>query len=344
MDVHALLSWFFEHHRDLPWRSERTPYGTWISEAMLQQTRVATVLDYYPRFLQAFPDPKTLAMAEEDSVLKMWEGLGYYSRARNLQKGAVYICEYFDGKLPSDLTELRKIPGIGPYMAGAIASQAFDIPTPAIDGNCIRIYCRLHALPLIPTERSTYNEIYARVEQDIPAENPGDFNEALMDLGATVCTPKTPRCEICPLASSCSACLLGKPTDFPLPKPKKEIPVEAHTILRIFVGDRILIRKRPATGLLAGLYELIDLPGTLSHQEVQKWIQEKTGARADDIRVLGTSHHVFSHLRWNMLGFEVRLPATADLESHVRELGQLATRQDYDMLAFPTAISAYSHF
>lgn len=344
MEAELLLRWYFDHRRDLPWRTDRTPYGTWISEAMLQQTRVATVLAYYPRFMEAFPDPFSLAQADEDTVLKMWEGLGYYSRARNLRKGAIYICEHYDGKLPADPRSLLLIPGIGPYMAGAIASQAFSLPIPAVDGNCIRVYCRLHALPLIPTERNTYNEIYARVSKDISSENPGDFNEALMDLGSLICTPKSPHCEICPLADSCSAFLLGKQTDFPLPKPKKEIPVEAHTILKIYVGNRLLVHKRPAAGLLAGLFEFIDLPGQLSHHEVRNWIMEHLGVTPDDsdIRLLGPAHHIFTHLRWNMLGYEIRLSeARPGILPRAEKLGKLITDEEYRFLAFPTAISAY---
>jgi len=366
MDVTPLLQWFWDNHRILPWRKDRTPYSTWISEAMLQQTRVTTVLDYYPRFLKRFPTPSDLASATEDEVFKLWEGLGYYSRARNLMRGAAYICEHFDGNLPSDPDLLLEIPGIGPYMAGAIASLAFDRAVPAVDGNCIRIYSRIFALPLVPSERSTYNEIYSRVLSDIPSENPGDFNEALMDLGSLICTPKSPRCSICPFASTCSACLLGKQEDFPLKKPKKETPVEDHTILKIYVGDRILVRKRPAKGLLAGLFELIDLPGVLTVSDVAAWLSENLldenlldsssplgTTSAPDIRPLGGSHHVFSHLRWNMLGYEIHLPevsAKADkknqaaksaLVARAESLGRLVTPEEYDQLAFASAIRAY---
>lgn len=347
MDVEALLSWFYENRRDLPWRAGRTPYGTWISEAMLQQTRVTTVLDYYPRFLKRFPDPKALAQAAEDEVFKLWEGLGYYSRARNLMRGANYICEHFDGKLPASPDLLLEIPGIGPYMAGAIASQAFQIPAPAVDGNCIRIYCRLHALPLIPSEKTTYNEVYSRVLKDIPSDDPGDFNEALMDFGSLVCIPKSPRCSICPFATECSANLLGKQEDFPLKKPKKDTPVEEHTILRIFVGKKILVRKRPDSGLLAGLYELIDVPGHLANHEVEAWVMEnllqgsKEVSSEPDIRVLGTSKHVFSHLRWNMIGYEINLPTDTTIAKNASRLGELVTMKKYDTLAFASAIRAY---
>ena len=363
----VLLSWFWDNHRDLPWRKDRTPYSTWISEAMLQQTRVTTVLDYYPRFLERFPSPQALAAATEDEVFKLWEGLGYYSRARNLMRGATYICEHFGGELPSETDLLLQIPGIGPYMAGAISSLAFDKPEPAVDGNCIRIYCRLHALPLVPSEKSTYDEIYARVSRDIPKDNPGDFNEALMDLGSLICTPKSPRCSNCPFAATCSANLLGKQEDFPLKKPKKETPVEDHTILKIYIGEKILVRKRPAKGLLAGLFELIDLPGTLGIHEVESWLITNLGIKkgASDIRPLGASRHVFSHLRWNMLGYEVHLPAISakadkkrknitsvkadkkdtsaesSIAARAEALGKLVTPEEYDRLAFASAIRAY---
>ena len=344
MDMTALLSWFRENRRDLPWRTARTPYSTWISEAMLQQTRVTTVLDYYPRFLEHFPDAKALAAASEDEVFKLWEGLGYYSRARNLMKGASYICEHFDGTLPDDPDLLLQVPGIGPYMAGAIASLAFDKPVPSVDGNVIRIYSRLYALPLIPSEKSTYNEIYERVLKDIPKENPGDYNEALMDLGSLICTPKSPRCGACPFAGECSACLLGKQEDFPLKKPKKETPIEDHTILKIYVGNKILVRKRPATGLLAGLFELMDLPGILTHHEVAAWLKENLGTDPEltDIRTLGKSKHVFSHLRWNMLGYEVHISkSTSSLTKKASALGKLVSEKEYAQLAFASAIRAY---
>ena len=343
----ALLSWFYDHRRILPWREERTPYSTWISEAMLQQTRVPTVLNYYPRFLHRFPDPASLADAPEDEVLKLWEGLGYYSRARNLMRGAKYICEHFHGELPSEPDLLLTIPGIGPYMAGAIASLAFDQPAPAVDGNCIRIYCRLHALPLVPSEGATYKEIYSRIRRDIPEEQPGDFNEALMDLGSLICTPKSPKCEICPLNSQCSAFLLGKQEDFPLKKEKKATPIEEHTILKIFIGDKILVRKRPSTGLLAGLYELVDLPGTMTNKEVQNWILENfPEITSPDIRPMGKSRHVFSHLRWEMLGYEIHLPDTdkksqKKLITSASALGEMVSPKEYQDLAFASALRAY---
>lgn len=358
MEVEALLSWFWENHRDLPWRKERTPYGTWISEAMLQQTRVSTVLDYYPRFLKRFPDPDALAHAQEDEVLKFWEGLGYYSRARNLMRGAQYICEHFDGKLPSSPDMLIKIPGIGPYMANAIASQAFDIPVPAVDGNCIRIFCRLHALPLVPSEKATYNEVFSRASEVLPQDDPGDFNEALMDLGSLICTPKSPRCSNCPLSKDCSAALLGMAESFPKKKEKKETPIEEHTILKIFIGNKILVRKRPDKGLLAGLFELIDLPGIMSRHDVINWLSEELGVDSAleditfDIRLLGQSHHVFSHLRWKMLGYEIHIPSNEEkyilsssqqdnLENKALRLGRLCTVDEYQGLAFASALRAY---
>ena len=356
----SLLSWFYENHRDLPWRSDRTPYSTWISEAMLQQTRVTTVLDYYPRFLNRFPDPSSLAKASEDEVLKLWEGLGYYSRARNLKRGAEYICEHFGGILPSDPDLLLKIPGIGPYMQGAIASLAYDIAIPAVDGNCIRIYCRLHTLPLVASEQSTYKEIYKRVKEDLPDENPGDFNEALMDLGSLICTPRSPKCEACPLRENCSAFLLGKQEDFPAKKEKKETPTEDHTILKIYVGDKIIVKKRPARGLLAGLYELVDIPGIKTSSEVKAFLSEhfslerlpksdseKSGSETShadsedllDIRPIGKSRHVFSHLKWNMLGYEIHLPAS--FEKEAARLGDAVSPRKYESLAFASAIRAY---
>ena len=364
-----LLLWFSEHRRVLPWREGRTPYSTWISEAMLQQTRVATVLDYYPRFLEAFPDPASLANAKEERVLKLWEGLGYYSRARNLQKGAIYLCEKFGGVLPENRDELLLVPGIGPYMAGAISSLAFQKKEPAVDGNAIRIYTRLHALPLPATDKATYNEVYSRIEKDMPEDAPGDFNEALMDLGSLICTPRSPKCSVCPFSSYCSACLLGKAEDFPVKKPKKAVPVEEHTILKIYVGKKLLVKKRPDQGLLAGLYEYISLPGIKTNHEIKAWLSENFATGSDfvvkpnsgtnpifgneteepDIRVLGKAHHIFSHLRWEMLGYEILLSSKdpsvkRKLTTCAKKLGTLVTEKEYETLAFPSALKAYSGF
>lgn len=364
-----LLLWFSGHRRSLPWREGRTPYSTWISEAMLQQTRVATVLDYYPRFLEAFPDPRSLAEAKEERVLKLWEGLGYYSRARNLQKGAIYLCEKCNGTLPSSRDELLQVPGIGPYMAGAISSLAFQKKEPAVDGNAIRIYTRLHALPLPATDKATYNEVFSRIEKDMPEDAPGDFNEALMDLGSLICTPRSPKCSVCPFSSYCSACLLGKAEDFPVKKPKKAVPVEEHTILKIYVGKKLLVRKRPDQGLLAGLYEYISLPGIKTNHEIRTWLSENFGtaikpptnsgtisaseSKSDtvepDIRPLGNAHHIFSHLRWEMLGYEIHLSSCDPAEkrkltSRAKKLGTLVSEKEYETLAFPSALKAYSGF
>ena len=352
-----LLLWFSEHRRSLPWREGRTPYSTWISEAMLQQTRVATVLDYYPRFLEAFPDPASLAKAKEERVLKLWEGLGYYSRARNLQKGAIYLCEKCGGTLPENRDELLLVPGIGPYMAGAISSLAFQKKEPAVDGNAIRIYTRLHALPLPATDKGTYNEVYSRIEKDMPEDAPGDFNEALMDLGSLICTTRSPKCSVCPFSSYCSACLLGKAEDFPVKKPKKAVPVEEHTILKIYVENKLLVKKRPDQGLLAGLYEYISLPGIKTNHEIKVWLSENFGIHPNfenetedpDIRTLGKAHHIFSHLRWEMLGYEICLSAEdpsskRTLSSRAKKLGTLVTEKEYETLAFPSALKAYSGF
>ena len=223
----ALLSWYDCCARNLPWRGFHNAYRTWVSEAMLQQTRVETVLSYYPRFLERFPTLSDLAAADEADVLKAWEGLGYYSRARNLWKGARQVMDQYGGILPRDPEQLRSICGIGPYSAGAIASIAYDIPVPAVDGNVIRVISRIYGIRTDVQEKETRRRIETLAAGLVPSERPGDHNQAVMDLGATICVPGTPDCANCPLSVFCDAFLTGDAADLPvLPKakPQKCIP------------------------------------------------------------------------------------------------------------------------
>jgi A/G-specific adenine glycosylase len=216
-----LLGWYDEVARDLPWRQTRDPYAIWVSEVMLQQTRVETVVPYYERFLSRFPTPKALADADEDTVLSHWSGLGYYRRARLLHAGVQEVVARYDGAVPEDAEARRALPGVGRYTAGAIGSIAFDKPEAIVDGNVTRVLARLLRIDTPIGATVTTKRLWKEAERLVPSERPGDFNQALMELGATVCTPRQPRCEVCPLADECSAYATGKVAALPVPKPKK---------------------------------------------------------------------------------------------------------------------------
>lgn len=253
----SLLAWFAQHARDLPWRHNRTPYRVWVAEVMLQQTQVEKVRDYYERFIARFPTVAMLAEASLEDVLKLWEGLGYYSRARALHRAAQVVIAEHNGDLPADVDALRRLPGIGPYTAGAVASIAFGIPAPAVDGNVRRVMARMLAWP---TPKPA--DLEAAVRVWLPTNAPGTpamlgaFTEALMELGATLCRPKSPQCLLCPWRDLCSACALGQPEAFPLPKPRKPIPhydVVAAVTRR--EDGRILVARRRQEDMLGGLWE-----------------------------------------------------------------------------------------
>ncbi|MEB2312102.1 MAG: A/G-specific adenine glycosylase [Sorangiineae bacterium] len=240
-----LLVWFDANRRELPWRATRDPYAVWVSEVMLQQTQVTTVTPYYLRFMERFPDLEALARASEHEVLHVWQGLGYYSRARNLLAGARAVVERHAGRVPSEVRELTRLPGIGPYSAGAIASIAYERRVPLIDGNVVRVLTRLYALPGDPKRAPLARELAARAAALVPAERPGDFNQALMELGATVCVPRAPRCEACPLAKLCLGRARGVERE--LPELPKRAPPEPLTMVAAIVErrGRVLVRQVP---------------------------------------------------------------------------------------------------
>ena len=252
----ALLDWFYKNRRILPFREDPTPYHVWLSEVMLQQTRVSAVLPYYERFLAALPDIPALAACDEEKLHKLWEGLGYYSRVRNLQKAARIVCEQYGGQLPADYDALRALPGIGDYTAGAIASISFGIPVPAVDGNVLRVFSRLYNDPGIVTEPAVKKAFTARVMEHQPPDAAGDYNQALMELGALVCVPNgAPLCEKCPLAAVCRARAAGTAPELPhkaAPKPRRTEPV---TLALLESPAGFLLQQRPAKGLLAGLWQ-----------------------------------------------------------------------------------------
>ena len=330
-----LLAWYDRHARELPWRGIRDPYRTWVSETMLQQTRVETVIGYYGRFLQRFPTVADLAAAPEDDVLKMWEGLGYYSRARNLHKGAKQVMADFGGAIPAAVEELRKISGVGPYTAGAIASIAYDQPVPAVDGNVIRVVSRLRGIREnvgIPSVRRLLEGEAAAL---VPAERPGDFNQAMMDLGATVCTPGTPACEKCPLQTLCDAFAAGDAEELPLLPRKNPPKVIDYGVCLIFSGSRVLMRQR-TEAMLKGLWVFPMAEGKHTLRQLPAVVKKLTKLPVCDVQPAGEAKHVFTHQVWQMQLYTMRVPEAAEAPAGYR----FVTIDEMDALAIPTAVKA----
>ena len=331
----ALLDWYDRCARVLPWRGFHDAYRTWVSEAMLQQTRVETVLSYYDRFLARFPSLSALASAPESDVLKAWEGLGYYSRARNLWLGARQVMEEYHGVLPDHPDLLVKIRGIGPYTAGAIASIAYDIPVPAVDGNVIRVMSRLYGIRTDALETETRRRIEALAASLVPAERPGDHNQAVMDLGATVCVPGTPDCSRCPLSAFCDAFRAGDAADLPVLPRARAPKVIPCSLLLIRSGDRILMRMRTER-LLQGLWCFPLLEGVFSPEELHAQAERKLRLSLAPLEEAGTARHVFSHQVWQMRIFETGAEASASAPAGY-EFVPLSRLKD---LALPAAMNA----
>ncbi|WRS27265.1 A/G-specific adenine glycosylase [Oscillospiraceae bacterium MB08-C2-2] len=297
-----LLNWYDKNARVLPWRSDPQPYWVWISEIMLQQTRVEAGLPYFIRFVRELPDVAALAAIPEEQLLKLWEGLGYYSRARNLQKAARMVMEQHGGELPGDFQALEALPGIGTYTAGAIASIAFDKPVPAVDGNVLRVVLRLldnTADSSLPAVKKAVGEWITRV---IPHDRPGDFNQAIMDLGAGICLPKAPKCLACPASAFCQGYANGTAPSLPVKPEKKPRKQVARTVLAVVCKGRILLQKRPDKGLLAGLWELPGFEEPLDSGQVEQKIGE-WGLAVSAPQLIGQAKHVFSHVEWHMTGW-----------------------------------------
>lgn len=302
----ALLEWYGREGRKLPWRENPTPYRVLVSEIMLQQTRVETVIPYYTRFLAAFPDFAALADADEDRLMGLWQGLGYYSRARNLRRAAGQVIRDFGGSIPPDLAAIRSLCGVGDYTAGAVAAFAFGIPAPAVDGNVSRVIARLYADEDAQSGTAARKRAAERLAPVIPAENPGDFGQAMIELGALVCLPKNPRCEGCPLAPFCAGRAKENPTAYPPPAPKKPKKELEMTVLQITDGDRIFLRRRPPKGLLAGLWELPWLSGYPDEGGILAALRSM-GLDPLQIRRLPDADAVFTHRIWHMRGYFVRV-------------------------------------
>ena len=304
----TVLSWYDKHKRDLPWRHNADPYHVWVSEIMLQQTQVETVIPYYHRFLTRFPTVQSLATASQDAVLKAWENMGYYSRARNLHKAAADIVERFGGKIPDDWDDLLSLPGIGQYTAGAILSIAFGLPVPAVDANVRRVLSRLFVVQEPIDDRATAQRLWSLAEDLVPARDAGQFNQALMDLGATICTAKRPTCQVCPLKASCQAYQEGLQDR--LPMTKKRGPVPHHHVTAGIITDnknRILIIQRPRSGLLGGLWKF---PGGKQRagESLKKCVVRKTreelGIHIRAEKEITSAKHAYTHFRITLHAFQ----------------------------------------
>ena len=329
----TILSWYDQGHRDLPWRRTQDPYRIWISEIMLQQTRAETVVSYYERFLARYPTVQDLASAPEEELLKAWEGLGYYSRARSLQKAAKEIVARYGGQLPADLEKLRALPGIGDYTAGAIASIAFGIPAAAVDGNVERVLCRWDAIKDEVGTPAVRRQIAARAQALVPPDRPGAFANAMMEMGATMCTPKNPKCLLCPVREGCMGFAQGIAQELPHKAKKKAQRVENRAVLLVFCENRVLIVKRQEK-LLGGLFVFPDILEESDPARLCRAL-EALGIRAAYDEKLGHARHVFTHLIWEMDVHAV----VADEMTQVPG-GQWVSRQELAALPLPTAVKA----
>lgn len=299
-----IVKWYQENKRELPWRKEKNPYDIWISEIMLQQTRIEAVMGYYERFLKSLPTVKDLAESDEEKLLKLWEGLGYYNRARNLKKAAQMVQEKYDGNMPKNYQELLELPGIGEYTAGAIASIAYDEPVPAVDGNVLRVVSRVVASKKDVLEARTKKEFTEKLQKIMP-EQAGDFNEGLMELGECMCLPNgEPICDKCPLQEICLAKKENLTDSIPVRIAKIKRKKEQKTVFLLECENQIAIRKRESTGLLANLYEFPNVEGKLVKEEIEE-VLKNWNLQAKKIQKAGTHHHIFSHVEWDMVGFKV---------------------------------------
>lgn len=326
--VIPLLAWYNEEKRDLPWRRDPTPYHVWLSEIMLQQTRVAAVMDYYRRFLDVLPTVADLAGCGEDALMKLWQGLGYYSRARNLQKAAKVIMTDHGGVFPSDYAAIRALPGVGDYTAGAISSIAFGLPYAAVDGNVLRVVTRLTADDRDIAEPATKRSVTEALETVIPLKTPGDFNQALMELGATVCLPNgVPLCDRCPVRDFCEAYRRDLTASIPVKAPKKARKLKERDVYLIFFGKKAALRQRPGKGLLAGLWEYPNEPSP------------SVAPVPGRVDFALTAKHIFTHIEWHMTAYTVEAESGALPEGWVwadqRELAE--------KYSVPSAFQGFAH-
>lgn len=366
--VKPLLMWYNAAGRSLPWRQTRDPYAIWVSEIMLQQTRVETVKDYYIRFMRELPDVYALAECPDERLLKLWEGLGYYSRIRNMKKAAVLVTEEMKGQFPGDPAALRKLPGIGSYTAGAIASIAFRVPAAAVDGNVLRVFARMTALReniLLPAVKRRAEEELTALLSDMRYEgtgesgglrtdgagssgndretdcffDPGAFTQAMIELGALVCVPGTePKCADCPVSGCCEAFRQGIAGELPVRIKNTARRVERRTVFLVRDGDAVAVTRRPERGLLAGMYEFPNVSGCLSAEEAASYVAQM-GYEALRVRPLPHARHLFSHVEWQLAGYEIQIgqPDRTDTVWIFAEPDEIRSRY-----AIPSAFSAYT--
>ncbi len=335
----SLLAWYAAHRRDLPWRKTRDPYAIWVSEVMLQQTQADVVTSYYLRFIRRFPTVNELAEAEPGEVMKMWEGLGYYGRARHLHNAAKEVANRFGGHVPCDATLFRSLPGVGAYTAGAVLSIACGLPVPAVDGNVMRVLSRVFHVTENVQQVRTKKHLTDLAESLLPLEQPGDFNQALMELGALVCIPRNPLCQDCPLTVLCEAKKLGIQNALPVRSPRKPVPHYDVTAGVIWRDDTFLITLRPPRGLLGGLWEF---PGgkcepdeDLTHCIVRE-IQEELAIQVAVNSAIISVDHAYTHFKITLHAFHCRF-----LGGNIRPIAcddyRWITASELDAFAFPSA-------
>lgn len=340
--VAPLLEWYENSARILPWRNHPTAYNVWISEIMLQQTRVEAVKPYYDRFMKLFPTVRDLAQAEDEVLLKAWEGLGYYNRVRNLKKAAIEICEKYNEIMPEKYEEIIELPGIGSYTAGAVLSIAYHKKIPAVDGNVLRVFSRI---------RGDYRDVLDAkvkkdIEKDIAAFMPKEasqFNQAMMELGAMVCVPNgAPKCECCPVADFCYARQNGCYGELPVKKPKKKRTIEEKTVLVIQDGSKTVLKKRPDEGLLGGMYEFPMLEGNKSKEEVLEYLK-KVGFQMLHIKKAPEGKHIFSHKEWHMKGYVIKVDELEPFKGK-EEFLFVETMTAQEKYPLPSAFKVYTRF
>jgi A/G-specific adenine glycosylase len=333
-----LLAWFSAEQRDLPWRKDRDPYKVWVSEIMLQQTKVDTVIPYFNRFIEKFPTIEALATADEEDVLKAWEGLGYYSRARNLQSAVQEVKAKYDGKVPDSPKEISSLKGVGPYTSGAILSIAYGIPEPAVDGNVMRVLSRILSIWIDIAKPSSRKVFEEAVRKLISHENPSFFNQALMELGAIICTPTSPSCLLCPVREHCHGFHEGVQAELPVKTKKKSTRIVKMSAVVLFTEDnKVVIHKRPEEGLLANLWEfpnteVVDLQSP--RKQLEQYIEKEYRMKvAINPGVITTIRHVFSHLTWEIEVYTGKLLHT---EKKLPRL-EIVTDEELSKYAFPVS-------
>lgn len=337
----SLLEWFADHARTLPWREDPSPYRVWVSEIMLQQTRVEAVKPYFERFVKYLPDVKSLAECDEERLLKLWEGLGYYNRVRNMQAAAKQVMEEWQGQIPDSYEELLKLKGIGHYTAGAIASIAYQKPVPAVDGNVLRVISRAAGDDrdiMLPSVRVNMER---QLKEVMPEDRAGMFNQALMELGATVCLPNgEPKCGECPWRNVCIAHRDGRIAELPVKKKPKKRRIEKRTVFLIRDGEKIVLKKRPAKGLLAGMYEFPNELGCMNVKEAVSCVKEM-GLTPLRVERLSDVKHIFSHVEWHMRGYLIRVEEQGEKESELLFAETADFQENYPL---PSAFAVYAEY